>query len=191
MFTSDWRRTYIFNFGCDFKFFLLLNLFLISLVFLVCLKSIKNTIIMLQPNIDYLLCLDTAFVDSKSPQKMGKGVCITTKNYFFFIPLQTVGTYPMLQTFKNFHYFEGVSVLDGLQNMISNSDSVNDLEDSLSALLEDNPRNVHQIKSFKNFKVSGFFTKNVFQLIHHRFNYYACIIKPKATAGEFRKFHGI
>lgn len=146
---------------------------------------------MLQQNTDYLICIDAAFVDSKAPQKMGKGVCISTKNYFFFIPLQTVGTYAVLQTFKNYRYFEGVSVLEGLQNMIDSSHSVKDLEDSLSALLEDNPRNVHLIKSFNTFKVSGLFTKNVFQLIQARFNYYACVIKPKPTAAEFRKFHGL
>ena len=146
---------------------------------------------MLQPNIDYVICTDAAFVDSKSPQKMGKGVCVSTKNYFFYLPLQTVGTYPLLQTFKNHQYFQGVSVLEGIQKLVDSAQSVEDLEDSLMAVLEENPRNVHHIPSYKTFNVGGLFAKNLFRVSQHRFNYYACLVKPKATAAEFRTFHGI
>lgn len=97
----------------------------------------------------------------------------------------------MIQTYKNYHYFDGVSVMDGLQNMINSAETVEDLQESLSALLEDNPRNIHLIKSFETFKVSGMFTKNVFQLAHHRLSYFASVIRPKATAAEFRKFHNV
>ena len=145
---------------------------------------------MLQENVDYVICKTAAFMDAKSPLKQGRGICISTKNHLFFLPTLTIGTHPLLQTYKSHAHFDGVSIEEGVQNLLKNAENVKDLEDSLSALLEDNPRNVHRISSYGKFVISGLFIKNNMRLINSRFDYYACILKPKAVASEFRQFHG-
>ena len=145
---------------------------------------------MLNKNIDYVLCQKASFMNPKAPTSITSGICVGTKENLFYIPTQTVGFFPMLQTFKNHRFFDGVSVDDGMNNLINSASSVKELEESLTELLENNPKYVHNIPSYKTFVISGIFIKNNMRLIQSRFDYYACILKPKAVAKEFRDFYG-
>lgn len=145
---------------------------------------------MLQKNIDYVLCEKGFLVNSKAPTKHTNGMCLGTKNYIFFIGIQTIGVYPMLQTFRSHRIFQGVSVQQGIANLLNASATVEELEEAFIALLENNPKYVHHIPSYSSFVISGIFIKNNMRLIKSRFDYSACILKPKAVAQEFRDFYG-
>lgn len=146
---------------------------------------------MLHQNLDYVVCEKAAFMSPKAPTSITQGVCVGTKNHLFFIPAQTMGFYPMLQTFRTHYIFQELSVSEGVRAMISNCKSVKELEQAFIELLESNVKYVHHIPSFERFLISGIFIKNNLRLIHSRFNYYACILKPKAAAKEFREFYGM
>ncbi len=146
---------------------------------------------MVQKNTDYVLCEKASFISSKAPTSIASGICVGTKNYAFFVPTQTVGFFPLLQTFKNHRFFEGVSVEDGTKGMINNCGSVDELEQSFIELLENNPKYVHQISSYSKFVISGLFIKNNMRLIRSRFDHNACVLKPKEVAKEFRDFYGM
>lgn len=145
---------------------------------------------MLQKNTDYVLCENAVLMSSKAPTSQTKGICLGTKDYIFFIGTQTLGFYPMLQTIRNHRVFEGVSVEDGIATLIGMASSVEALETSFSELLENNPKYVHRISSYDKFFISGIFIKNNLRLVKSRFDFNACILKPKAVAKEFREFYG-
>jgi hypothetical protein len=144
---------------------------------------------MLNKNTDFAICENATFMNAKAPTSITKGVCVGTRNYIFYIPTQTVGFFPMLQTFRNHRVFEGVSVLEGIMNLINHAESVQQLEESLIELLENNVKYVHEIASFNTFVISGLFVKNNLRLIRSRFDFYACVLKPKTAAKEFRDFY--
>lgn len=145
---------------------------------------------MVNKNIDFVICENAGFMNAKAPTSITKGICVGTKTFLFYIPMQTIGFFPMLQTFKNHHLFEGVSVLEGTMKLITNSESVEQLEESLTELLENNERYVHNIASFNTFVISGLFIKNNLRLIRSRFDFYSCVLAPKSIAQEFRTFYG-
>lgn len=145
---------------------------------------------MLNKNTDFAICENASFMNAKAPTSITKGICVGTKTHLFYIPTQTVGFFPMLQTFRNHRLFEGVSVLEGTMKLINSAESVQQLEESLTELLENNGKYVHNIASFNTFVISGLFVKNNMRLIRSRFDFYACVLKPKAVAKEFRDFYG-
>lgn len=145
---------------------------------------------MLNKNTDFVVCEQASFMNAKAPTSITNGVCVGTRNYVFFIPTQTVGFFPMLQTFKTHRLFEGVSVQEGVTNLIGSSNSVEALEESFIELLENNAKYVHQISTYNTFVISGLFVKNNLRLIRSRFDFNACVLKPKEVAKTFRDFYG-
>jgi hypothetical protein len=145
---------------------------------------------MLNKNTDFVICENASFMNAKAPASITRGICVGTKNYIFYIPTQTVGFFPMLQTFTNHRLFEGVAVFEGTMKLIGGAESVLQLEESLTGLLENNTKYVHDIASYNTFVISGLFVKNNMRLIRSRFDFYACVLKPNAAAKEFRDFYG-
>jgi hypothetical protein len=65
-------------------------------------------------------------------------VClVSTKNYVFYVPKKTVGLFFVLNTIKTHQLFDGVSIEAGVRKIVDKAESVEGLESSMIALLED------------------------------------------------------
>jgi hypothetical protein len=64
---------------------------------------------------------------SRSPLKKVDVCLVGTRNYLFAVPMKTVGMYVMLTTFKTHQFFQDVSIPEGVQRVIQNAQSVEEL----------------------------------------------------------------
>jgi hypothetical protein len=96
----------------------------------------------------------------------------------------------ILNTIKTHKYFEGVSIEEGVKNLIKNSDTVSDLEKSFIALLEDDDKYVHRIEDKKSFKFRGFLGKHTLRMSTGGANWSSVMAKGKGKSKEFRAYHG-
>jgi hypothetical protein len=84
-------------------------------------------------------------------------VClVSTKDYVFYVPKKSVGMFVVLNTITTHQFFEGVSIEEGVRKIIDDSESVEGLEKSMIALLEDDEKYVHKIADKSSFKFKGF-----------------------------------
>ncbi len=144
----------------------------------------------MKETIDYTMCSEAGIMNSRNPFKTTNGAVVGTKKYLFFIPVQSTAVYPLFTSMKTHDLFQGVSVQEGLVRLIRNSNSVDELENSLCQLLENNEQCVHVLSDWPTFKFSGLFTKNNLRLIKSRKSWSATILKEKGKAQEFRTFYG-
>ena len=96
----------------------------------------------------------------------------------------------LLNTIKTHQYFEGVSIEEGVRNLISKAESVEGLEKSMIALLEDDEKYVHKISDKKSFKFKGFLGNHTLRMSTGGTNWSSVLAKKKANSKLFRTFHG-
>jgi hypothetical protein len=141
-------------------------------------------------NQDYVYYDSGLMLNSKQPMKNVDVCLVSTKDYVFYIPKKTVGMFVILNTIKTHKYFEGVSIEEGVKNLIKNSDTVSDLEKSFIALLEDDDKYVHRIEDKKSFKFRGFLGKHTLRMSTGGANWSSVMAKGKGKSKEFRAYHG-
>jgi len=141
-------------------------------------------------NQDYGYYDSGLMLNSKQPMKNVDVCLVSTKDYVFYIPKKTVGMFVILNTIKTHKYFEGVSIEEGVKNLIKNSDTVSDLEKSFIALLEDDDKYVHRIEDKKSFKFRGFLGKHTLRMSTGGANWSSVMAKGKGKSKEFRAYHG-
>ena len=144
----------------------------------------------LQAGHDYVFYPSGGMMSSKQPLKQVDACVVSTKNYVFFVPKKSVGFFVVLNTIKTHHYFDGVSVEDGVQKLIENANSVEELEKSFRALLEDDEKYVHPIAEKEMFKFKGFLGKHTLRMAIGRMNWSAVSVNGKGKSKEFRSYHG-
>ena len=141
-------------------------------------------------NQDYVFYKSATMLNSKQPMQNVDVCLVSTRNYVFYVPKKTVGTFVVLNTIKTHKFFEGVSIEDGVKNIISNSESVESLEKSLIALLEDDEKYVHRIEDKKSFKFKGFIGNHTLRMSTGGMNWSSVLPKGRGNSKGFRTFHG-
>ncbi len=143
----------------------------------------------MQQGIDILFFNDIKMMSSESPLKQYDGVFIGTKNYVFIIPKKTVGFYYLVTTFKSHAYFVDHSVEDGCAKLIAEAESVEALENTFIALLEDDSKYVHKLSDKLWVKLNKFFSTFNFRFGKTKLNWSACVIKGKDKGNSLKGFY--
>lgn len=144
----------------------------------------------LTENQDYV-CYDSGLMmNSKQPMKNVDVCLLSTKDYVFYVPKKSVGMFVVLNTITTHQYFEGVSIEQGVRNVIDNSESVGDLEKSMIALLEDDEKYVHKVADKKSFKFKGFLGKHTLRMSTGGANWSSVMANGKGNSKAFREFQG-
>lgn len=139
---------------------------------------------------DYTYYESGLMLNSKQPMKNVDVCLVSTKDYVFYIPKKTVGMFVILNTIKTHKFFDGVSIEQGVKNLIEKAESVSALETGLIALLEDDEKYVHKIADKKSFKFRGFLGKHTLRMSTGGANWSSVMAKGKGNSKEFRTFHG-
>lgn len=141
-------------------------------------------------NQDYVYYDSGLMMNSKQPMKQIDVCLVSTKDYVFYIPKKSVGMFVVLNTIKTHQFFDGVSIEEGVQKIIADSSTPQDLEKSLIALLEDDEKYVHKISDKKAFKFRGFFGKHTLRMSTGGTNWSSVMANGKGLSKEFRAYHG-
>jgi hypothetical protein len=139
---------------------------------------------------DYVVYDSGLMMNSKQPMKQVDVCLVSTKDYVFYVPKKTVGMFVVLNTIKTHQLFEGKSIEQGVKDLIASAESVDALEKSMIALLEDDDKYVHKIADKKSFKFKGFLGKHTVRMSTGGANWSSVMAKGKGLSKEFRTFHG-
>lgn len=141
-------------------------------------------------NQDYVFYEKGTMLNSKQPMKNVTVVVVSTKNYVFYVPLKTVGNFVVFNTIKTHQYFDGVSIPEGVKKIIDNSETVEELEKSMIALLEDDEKHVHKIADKTSFKFKGFLGRHTLRMTVGKRKWSSIYANGKKNSKAFRTFHG-
>jgi hypothetical protein len=139
---------------------------------------------------DFVYYPSGMMMNSKQPMKNVDVCLVSTKDYVFYVPKKSVGMFVVLSTITTHQFFEGVSIEEGVSAIIKDSDSVQDLEKSMIALLEDDDKYVHKIADKSSFKFKGFLGKHTVRMSTGGTNWSSVMANGKGLSAEFRAFHG-
>lgn len=144
----------------------------------------------LQEKVDYVYYESGLMLNSKQPMKNVDVCLVSTKNYVFYVPKKTVGLFFVLNTIKTHQLFDGVSIEEGVRRIIDKAETVEALESSMTALLEDDEKLVHKIDEKKAFKFRGFLGKHTLRMSTGGTNWSSVMANGKGNSKEFRVFQG-
>lgn len=150
----------------------------------------KNDPMKLIENQEYVFYDTGLMLNSKQPMQQVWVCLVSTKNYVFYVPKKTVGMFVVLNTIKTHQLFEGVSIEEGIQNIISQSLSIENLEDSMKGLLDNDDKYIHEIAKKKNFKFKSFLGKHTLRMSIGGREWSSVLARGKGKSKEFRHFHG-
>lgn len=139
---------------------------------------------------DFLYYESGLMMNSKQPMKSVDTCCVATKDYIFFVPKKSVGMFVILNTITTHQYFDGVSITEGVRKLVDNASTVEELEKSMIALLENDEKYVHKIADKKSFKFRGFLGKHTLRMSTGGANWSSIMINGKGLSKEFRSFYG-
>lgn len=139
---------------------------------------------------DYVIYDSGMMMNSKQPMQNVDVCLVSTKNYIFYVPKKSVGMFVILNTIKTHQFFDGVSIEEGVRKLIDKAETVEDLEKSMTALLEDDEKYVHKIADKKSFKFRGFLGKHTLRMSTGGTNWSSVMAQGKGNSKEFRAFHG-
>ncbi len=139
---------------------------------------------------EYLFYKKGTMMTIKSPMKNFTVCTVATKNYVFLIPIKSMGTFLIVTTFKNHEFFDGVSVEEGVEKLISNSDTVEALENSLINLLDGDEKYVYKIDEMSSFKFKGFLGKHTLRMARGKMHWASISPTGKGLSKEMRAYYG-
>ncbi len=140
-------------------------------------------------NKDYVF-YDNAFMTTmKAPMKQFQVSIIGTKDYIFLVPNKSMGFFVIVSTMKNHQYFDGATVQEGLKRLIDEAESIEGLENSLKALLEDDTKYIYDLNSLKRFKFGGFLGRQTLRMDVSKLHKTNVSPKKKKDSKEFRAFY--
>lgn len=110
-------------------------------------------------NSDVLLIEDALFMTWRAPFKQVWCSVVCTKLGFYIVPKKTVGMYVLFDVIRTHPLFEDGSIVDGLNKLISDSDSVQQLDESLKDLLGNDEIYIYSYSDAKSVRIKGLFGK--------------------------------
>lgn len=144
---------------------------------------------MLQENRDYFFADSSLTMNAKQPLNRAYAAIVSTKDYVFIVPTKTIGMFMVLNTITTHRLFQNASIPQGLRNLIAESGSVNELEQTLIELLQNDEKLVHKVGDQKSFKFRGFFGKHTLRMAKGT-GWTSIMAEGKGKSKEFRVFHG-
>jgi hypothetical protein len=106
-----------------------------------------------------LLITEALGINANSPLKRIISSVVCTKDYYFVVPTQSIGTFVIFDTIKNHSFFDGLSIPEGLKQMIDEATNVHELEDKIKVLLENNQNYIYKLSEAKGLKLKSFLGK--------------------------------
>jgi len=141
-------------------------------------------------DVDYVYYDSGLMINSKQPMKQTDVCLVSTKDFVFYIPKKSTGNFVVITTTKTHNYFDGQSIEAGVKKLIADSETPQQLENSLIALLEDDDKYVHKIADKKEFKFRGFLGRHTLRMSTGGMNHSSIYAKGKGNSKAFRAFHG-
>ncbi|MCU0432106.1 MAG: hypothetical protein MUC87_01475 [Bacteroidia bacterium] len=138
---------------------------------------------------DYLYFPTIKMMSSIAPLTQIDGVLIGTPNFVFLIPWQSSTNYLFVATFKTHRFFVNSNVAEGCANLISEAQSVQELENSFIHLLEDDPKYVHKLDSKEWFRLNKWFKTYNFRFGKGKLSWSAFIVKGHDAGKAIRAFY--
>lgn len=140
---------------------------------------------------DYVFYEQSFVMMSKQPMSRSNATVVGTKNYVFLIPTKTIGMFLVLDTIKTHSFFQGVTIPQGVQKIIESAETVNDLEESLKALLQDDEKYVYHLPEWPSFKFKGFLGKHTLRISKGGLGATSSImVEGKGLSKQFREYYG-
>jgi hypothetical protein len=140
---------------------------------------------------DYVFYEQSLVMMSKQPLSRSNATVVGTKNYIFLVPTKTIGMFLVLDTIKTHSFFQGVSIPQGVQKLIESSETVNDLEESLKALLQNDDKYVYHLPEWPSFKFKGFLGKHTLRISKGGLGANTSVmVEGKGLSKEFRAYYG-
>lgn len=143
-----------------------------------------------QESTDLFFCEAAMMMTSKAPLQRLDVCIVATKNYVFAVPMKSVGMYFVLTTIKTHNLFQDVNIPEGVKRLITNSSSVEDLENSIKNLLENNDLYIYPVAGNSSFKFRGFLGKHTLRIGIDKMRWTSFSPTKGAASKLFRKFYG-
>jgi hypothetical protein len=143
----------------------------------------------LTENQNYIFNPEALMMNAKSPMKQIEVCLVATKNYVFYIPVKTTSLFFFFDLIKKHKLFDGVSIEEGVQNLIKNSPTVEQLEQNFIALLEGNEKYVSKISEQSLFKFQSFLGKKTLRMKNSFSDWSSVTLKSKAKGKELLAFY--
>lgn len=141
------------------------------------------------PNQTYFHCDSSLVMTSRAMMQTINACIVSTKNYVFVIPQKTIGFFVVVNTIKTHHLFSGVSVEQGVKNLVAQCKTVEELENTFLNLLEGQDIYIYKISELTSFKFKGFLGKHTVRM-GKGWGWTSVTVNPKAASKAFRTFHG-
>ena len=106
-----------------------------------------------------LLITEALGINANSPLNRIHSCIVCTKDYYFVVPTKSIGTFIIFDTIKNHSFFDGMSIQEGLKQMINDATDVHELEDKIKDLLENNENYIYKLSEAKGLKLKSFLGK--------------------------------
>ncbi len=144
---------------------------------------------MLKENQDYFFAESSLTMNAKQPLNRAYASIVSTKDHVYIIPTKTIGMFMVLNTITTHRLFQNTTIPEGLRNLIAESGSVSELEQTLSELLQNDEKLVHKVSDQKSFKFRGFLGKHTLRMAKGM-GWTSVMAEGKGKSKEFRVFHG-
>ena len=135
-------------------------------------------------------CDNAMLMTSRAPLQRLDVCLVATPNYIFTVPMKAVGMYLLVTTIKTHQFFQDVDIPTGVKRLIENSNSAEELETSMKALLEDNNLYVYPVQGNSSFKFRGFFGKQTLRIGIDKLRWASFSPNKSAESKRFRAFYG-
>lgn len=135
-------------------------------------------------------CDNAIMITSQAPMQRLDVCVVATQNYVFALPKKSVGFYMVMNTVKTHQLFQGKTMEEGVKELIARAEDVQDLEKSLSNLLENDEKYVYRVHGNSSFKFRGFFGKHTLRIGITRMKWSSFGPSNSADSKRFRAFYG-
>lgn len=142
-----------------------------------------------QDSKDLFFCDNAMLITSKTPLQRLDVCIVATRNYVFAVPMKSIGMYVIVNTIKTHQFFQGTTIPEGVKGLIANSNSIGELENSLKALLEDNPLYMYPVNGNSSFKFRGFLGKHTLRIGIDKLRWASFGPIKSAESKRFRAFY--
>lgn len=138
-----------------------------------------------------LFFCDNAFMmTSKAPMQRLDVCVVATPNFIFTIPMKAVGMYLLVSTIKTHQFFQDATIPEGTKRLIENASNTEELEQSMTALLEENKMYIYPVAGNSSFKFRGFLGKHTLRIGIDKLRWTSIMPNKSAESKRFRAFYG-
>lgn len=129
-------------------------------------------------------------ITSQAPMQRVDVCLVGTPSYIFALPKKSVGFYVVMNTIKTHQLFLGSSMEEGVKELIERAADVQDLENSLSNLLEHDDKYVYRVHGNLSFKFRGFLGRHTLRIGINKMRWSSFGATPSSESKRFRTFYG-